>query len=214
MRSESRPLSRTRSRDSKMSCCWLLCVVRQLMYRSRSGKKPTKEHPCAVHAVAQNFSCLHLRGSPFASSVTRVSVVFVFCHGRTEKIILGQGCRWQQEDRNLARHSSQEDSKSIRDDSSGSAPPEDRNQCACRGVCLSSDRLWQIYMESSSGDRACQICHDCVCSVHITVKASFGQYHTSEQIPREIFGQRTKIRMKSCTRSRWPLCVETVSTAA
>ena len=43
------------------------------MYRSPSGKKQTKkEHARVVYAVAQNLSCLHVRGSCFASIDTRV----------------------------------------------------------------------------------------------------------------------------------------------
>ena len=180
-RSESRPLKRTGSRASKMSCCWPLLVVRHLMYRSPSGEQQQqKEHTRVVYAVARSPSCLHVRGSCFASIDTRVYLLLsVSCHGRAKEILLGQSSRWQQKDRKLAaKCCSQKDSKSKRDDSSRGASTEDRDQCACRSVRLPSDHVWQIYMEPSRADKACQMCRNCVCSIQVTIKAALGQYHT------------------------------------
>ena len=45
-------------------------------------------------------------------------------------------------------------------------------------VCVYPVFMWHTYMEPSIANQACQICRNCVCSVHVTVKASFGKYHT------------------------------------
>ena len=171
-----RPPNKMRSRDSKMSCCWPLFVVRHLMYRSLSGEKQTKEHARAVCTVARSLSCLHLHGSCFASIDARVYLLLsVSCHGRAKEVFSGQSSRWQQKDRKLAaKCCSQKDSKSKRDDSSRGASTEDRDQCACRSVRLPSDHVWQIYMEPSRADKACQMCRNCVFSIYVTVKASCG----------------------------------------